>query len=98
MNEPEPKSEILLYQTDDGSTRVEVRLQEETVWLSQLRMAELFQTTKQNINLHLQNMFSEGELKREATVKEYLTVQFEGSRETSYFLSSSCLDPRPSRG
>lgn len=55
-------SEILLYQTEDGQTKIDVRLEDETVWLSQVQMAELFQTTKQNISLHIKNVFDEGEL------------------------------------
>jgi len=74
---PQPQSEIVLYQTEDGRTRLEVRLEEETVWLSQAQMAELFQTTKQNVSLHIQNVFEEGELERAATVKESLTVEKE---------------------
>jgi len=77
------KSDLILYQTEDGKTRIEVRLQDETVWLSQKLMAELFQTTKQNISLHIQNIFDEGELMPEATVKKYLTVQTEGSRQVN---------------
>ena len=76
-------SELILYQTEDGKTKIEVRLQDETVWLTQKLMAELFQTTKQNISLHIQNIFDEGELMPEATVKEYLTVQTEGSRQVN---------------
>lgn len=72
---------VLLYQTEDGRIKLEVRFQGETVWLTQNQMAELFQTTKQNISLHIQNIFSEGELRRNATVKEYLTVQSEGKRQ-----------------
>lgn len=75
------KGELILYQTDDGRTHIEVRLQDETVWLSQKLMAELFQTSKQNISLHIQNIFNEGELIPKATVKEFLTVQTEGSRQ-----------------
>ncbi|MHB8940237.1 MAG: virulence RhuM family protein [Desulfobacteria bacterium] len=78
--ETSPKSEIILYQTEDGRTRLEVRLEEETVWLSQAQMVELFQTTKQNVSLHIRNLFQEGELERPATVKEFLTVQKEGQR------------------
>ena len=69
-NSPQPASEIILYQTEDGRSRIEVRLDNETVWLTQQLMAELFQTTKQNISLHLQNIYAEGELTREATIKE----------------------------
>ncbi|MFA5187466.1 MAG: hypothetical protein WC551_13385, partial [Patescibacteria group bacterium] len=64
---PQPSSEIILYQTEDGRNRVEVRLENETVWLTQQLMADLFQTTKQNISLHLQNIYDQGELAREAT-------------------------------
>jgi len=75
---PESKSEIMLYQTEDNRTRIEVRLENETVWMTQAQMAELFQTTKQNVSLHIQNVFAERELERGATVKESLTVQPEG--------------------
>jgi len=68
-------SEILLYQTEDGQTKIDVRLEEETVWLSQVQMEELFQTTKQNISLHIKNIYEEGELEEISTVKDYLTVQ-----------------------
>jgi hypothetical protein len=74
-------SELLLYQTEDGQTKIDVRLEDETVWLSQFQMAELFQTTKQNISLHIKNIFDEGELQENSTVKEYLTVQTEGIRK-----------------
>jgi hypothetical protein len=76
----DPHSEILIYQSPDGKTRIDVTLSEDTVWLSQSQMAELFQTTKQNISLHLKNIFEEGELAPQSTVKESLTVQVEGSR------------------
>ena len=79
-DETSPQSEIILYQTEDGRTRLEVRLEQETVWLSQAQMVELFQTTKQNVSLHIKNLFQEGELERPATVKESLTVQKEGQR------------------
>ena len=73
--------ELILYQTEDGQTKLEVRLERETVWLTQNLVAELFQTTKQNVSLHLKNIYEEGELTREATVKDYLTVRQEGSRQ-----------------
>jgi hypothetical protein len=76
----QPTTDLMLYQTEDGKTRLEVRLEDETVWLSQIQMAELFQTTKQNVSLHIQNIFDERELERGATVKESLTVQQEGER------------------
>ncbi len=74
---------IVIYQTEDGQTQIDVRLENETVWLTQAQMVELFQTTKQNVSLHLGNLYKEGELEKEATVKEYLTVQQEGKRKVS---------------
>ena len=76
-------SEIVIYQTEDGQTKIEVRLEAETVWLTQAQMAELFQTTKQNVSLHINNAYKEGELESKATVKDYLIVQREGKREVS---------------
>lgn len=89
---PESKSEIILYQTEDNRTRIEVRMENETVWLTQAQMVALFQTTKQNVSLHIQNVFAERELDRLATVKEYLTVQQEGGREVSRNLEYYNLD------
>lgn len=80
---PAPKSSIILYQTEDGRTRLDVGFADENLWLSLNQIAELFQSTKQNISLHVQNIFEEGELTRQATVKEYLTVQTEGNRQVS---------------
>ncbi|MDT0619529.1 virulence RhuM family protein [Salinisphaera sp. P385] len=74
-------SNLILYTSDDGRTRLDLRVEGETVWLSQLEIAELFQTTKQNISLHANNIFEDGELSPETTVKESLTVQTEGNRE-----------------
>ena len=85
-------SEIILYQTEDGQTNIEVRLEEETVWLSQVQMAVLFQTTKQNISLHIKNVFDEGELEEISTVKDYLTVQTEGKREVRRTINIYNLD------
>lgn len=78
-------SQILLYQTDDGHSRIEVRLENETVWLSQKLMAELFQTTKQNISLHTRNIFKEGELEETSVVKEYLTTAADGKSYLTNF-------------
>ena len=75
------KGEIILYQREDGAVQIDVRVEDETVWLTQQQIAELFDTTKQNVNLHIQNIFNEGELLPEATVKKSLTVQNEGARE-----------------
>jgi hypothetical protein len=70
----EPKNEIVLYQPNE-EVKLEVRLEEETVWLNQQQMAILFNATKQNISLHINNIYKEGELLRDATVKYSLTVQ-----------------------
>lgn len=78
---PPAGSELIFYQTEDGQSRIQVRLEGSTVWLSQLLLADLFQTTKQNISLHIKNIFEEGELDPSATVKQYLTVQTEGNRQ-----------------
>ena len=80
MNKNELDNKIVIYQTEDGKTQLDVKLENETVWLTQAQMTELFQTTKQNISLHINNIFKEGELDSKATVKEYLTVQHEGKR------------------
>lgn len=72
-------NEIIIYQPDD-ELKLDVRVEEETVWLNQQQMVELFQVTKQNISLHISNIYKEGELDKSSTVKEYLTVQMEGNR------------------
>lgn len=88
----ESNSEIILYQTEDGITKIDVRLENETVWLTQAQMVELFQTTKQNISLHIRNIFEEGELQPHSTVKEYLTVQTEGIRQVKRLTQFYNLD------
>ncbi len=77
----ESNSEIILYQTEDGITKIDVRLENETVWLTQKLMSELFQTTPQNITIHLKNIFEEGELDEISTCKDFLQVQKEGNRQ-----------------
>jgi len=74
-------SEIILYQNPDGSIKLDVRLEDETVWLTQAHMAELFQVKPQNITMHLKNIYAEGELAEESTCKEFLQVQQEGLRK-----------------
>ncbi|MFO7613202.1 MAG: virulence RhuM family protein [Bacteroidales bacterium] len=80
------QEEILLYTTEDGQTKVEVRLKNDSVWLTQAQMLELFQTTKQNISLHIRNIFQEGELDEGSVVKEYLTTATDGKNyKTNYY-------------
>jgi hypothetical protein len=89
---PEKRSELLIYTSPDGKTRIDVQLEDDTVWLSQSQMAELFQTTKQNINLHVKNVYEERELDPSSTVKESLTVQREGGRDVRRSISVYNLD------
>ena len=79
------KSEIVLYQTADGRTRVECRFQDESVWLTQAAMAELYQTTKRNVSLHIHNILEERELEREAVVREFLTTASDGKRYSTLY-------------
>jgi len=73
-----PQGQFLVYRAEDGRVRIDVRLEKETVWLTQQHMAELFQTTKQNVSLHLQNIFKENELTENSVVKESLTTAADG--------------------
>ena len=75
------ENNIIIYQLEDGKTKIDVKLEDETVWLSQQQMADLYDTTKQNISLHIKNIFDEEELIENSTVKEFLTVQKEGNRK-----------------
>ena len=84
-DEPLPNSEITLYQTEDGHTRVQVRLQDETVWLTQQQMAELFQTIKQNVGQHLKSLFAEGELVQDSVVKDSFTTAADGKNYATKF-------------
>lgn len=77
-DEPLPRSEIILYQTEDGGTRLQVWLQGETVWLSQKLMAELFQTSVPNVSMHIRNVFADGELLADSVVKEFLITAADG--------------------
>ena len=82
-DQPLPNSEIILYQTEDGRTRVQCRFVDETLWLTQAQIAELFETTPQNVTLHLKGIFAEGELVEGATCKDFLQVRSEGKREVT---------------
>lgn len=95
MNKEELKigdSQIIIYQTPDGITQLDVKLENETVWLSQAQLIDLFESTKQNISLHINNVFKEGELDKKATVKEYLTVRKEGNRTVKRNIEHYSLD------
>jgi len=97
MNTPNPSSPIpgghfLVYQEEDGRLKIDVRVEDETVWLTQQQMAELFQTSQQNISLHLQNIYAEGELTADATHKKSLSVRQEGTRAVQRHLDFYNLD------
>lgn len=95
MDEPEKKNstaEFLIFTAESGQPRIEVRIEDEMVWLTQKLMAELFDTTPQNITLHLKNIYEEGELKEEVTCKDFLQVQKEGDRDIERSLTHYNLD------
>ncbi len=81
-----PAGEIILYQTEDGQTKLEVHLQDETVWLTQQQLATLLQTSKQNIGQHLKNIFAERELAESSVVKKFFTTAADGKNyQTSFY-------------
>ena len=86
------KNEIVLFEAKDGKVSLPVQLNEETVWLTRMQMAELFGVTPQNITLHLQNVYKTGELERAATSKDFLLVQQEGNRSISRMVNVYNLD------
>lgn len=86
------KSHFLVYQAEDGTFKIDVRLEEDTVWLTQPLIAELFQTSIPNVSMHIRNIYEEGELTSEATVKKFLTVRKEGNREVRRDLEYYNLD------
>lgn len=92
MEKDNQKSQIVIYKSKTGETKIDVRFDGDTVWLTQNALAELFQTTKNNISQHVKNIFDEGELAQVATVKKFLTVQKEGSREVSRDIEYYNLD------
>ena len=92
MNMEENKGQILLYQTSDGESRIEVRLEGETVWLNLEQMAELFQRNKSTISRHIKNVFEEGELNADSTVAFFATVQTEGKRKVERDIAFYNLD------
>ena len=88
----EEKGEILIYSSDDGVTKIDVRLEDETVWLTQQQLADLYHTSKSNVSEHITNIFKEGELDEAATVRKFRTVQIEGGRNVERNLLHYNLD------
>jgi len=91
-DEPLPQSEFILYQTEDGRTRIQCRFESESIWLSQALIAELFQKDVRTVNEHLVNIFEEGELHREATIRKFRIVRQEGARQVSREVDHYNLD------
>ena len=85
------ESELIIYQSEDGKTRIETRLEDETVWLTQLALAELFQTSKQNIGQHLRNIFEEGELDENSVVKKFFTTAADGKAYNTAFYNLDAI-------
>lgn len=88
----EPNTHIIIYQTEDGHTKLDVRFQDDSVWLTQKMMAGLFQTSSDNISLHLKNIFAEAELDEQATTEDFSVVRQEGSRQVNRQLKHYNLD------
>ena len=86
------KGQFLLYQTPDGDSQIEVKLQDDTVWLSLDQMAELFQRNKSTISRHIKNVLEDGELQEEATIANFATVQNEGTRKVERVIAYYNLD------
>ncbi len=92
MKNQQPQSQIIIYKTDTGETKIDVRFDGETVWLTQNALADLLQTTKQNIGQHIKNVMEEGELSEKSTVKKFFTVQKEGNRKVKREIDFYNLD------
>ena len=92
MSEPLPNSEIILYQTEDGRTRIQCRFENETLWLTQALISELFQVTVPTVNEHLKGIYAEGELAAGATIRKFRIVRSEGKREVAREIEHYNLD------
>ncbi len=92
QDEENMQGEIVIYRTDDGHTKIDVRFIDETVWLTQAQLVELFQSSKANISEHIKNIYAEGELDEESTVRKFRTVQIEGGREVKRSIVHYNLD------
>lgn len=92
MNGDNPNSEMVVYVGDDGRPQIQARLQDENMWLTQVQLAQTFQTTRQNIGQHIKNIYGEKELDPSATIKKFFIVQTEGDREVSRNIERHSLD------
>ena len=87
-----PENKVIIYTANDGKTKIDVKLEEETLWLTQAQMCELYQTSKSNVSEHIKHIFEEGELAKEATIRKFRTVQTEGSRNVEREVEHYNLD------
>ena len=92
MNGNNPNSEMVVYVGDDGKPQIQARLQDETMWLTQVQLAQVFQTTRQNIGQHIKNIYEEKELDPSVTIKKFFIVQTEGDREVSRNIEQQHLE------
>ena len=92
MNGDNPNGEMVVYVGNDGKPQVQARLQDENIWLTQVQLAQVFQTTRQNIGQHIKNIYEEKELDPSATIKKFFIVQTEGDREVSEKIEQRCLE------
>ena len=92
MSGNNPNGEMVVYVGDDGKPQVQARLQDENMWLTQVQLAQVFQTTRQNIGQHIKNIYEEKELDPSATIKKFFIVQTEGDREVSRNIEHYSLD------
>jgi virulence protein-like protein len=87
-----PNGEMVVYVGDDGKSQIQARLQDENMWLTQVQLAQVFQTTRQNIGQHIKNIYEEKELDPSATIKKFFIVQIEGDREVSRNIEQQHLE------
>ena len=92
INGDNPNGEMVVYAGDDGKPQVQARLQDENIWLTQVQLAKVFQTTRQNIGQHIKNIYEEKELDPSATIKKFFIVQTKGDRDVSEKLEQRCLE------
>ena len=92
MSGDNPNGEMVVYVGDNGKLQVQARLQDENVWLTQVQLVQVFQTTRQNIGQHIKNIYEEKELDPSATIKKFFIVQTEGDREVSGKIEWRCLE------
>ena len=88
-----PENKVIIYTANDGKTKIDVKLEEETLWLTQAQMCELYQTSKSNVSEHIKHIFEEGELDKEATVRKFRTVQTEGVTDSGTRRNRTLIQP-----